>query len=364
MPLTRGGRLPARTSTPIPGRRPEAPSCCGSTTPNNPTGAPSPDSRSSRGGRGSRADNDLLLAHDVAYTEVAYDGYAPRQLPRRRGRHGRRHRVPLAVEDLQHDRLAHRHGGRQRRRPSTRSARVKTNIDSGISTPSSAGDRRPETGRRTHRRARDVYQRRRDRVVGAGRSACASSRRRAPLRVGATRRRARRPAFAARLLDEAGVVVTPGIGYGASGEGYIRLSLTLPDDRLERLRTGPQALVGTERAASKRPDRDGRYNGRDDTNTDRRYRSDRAVGHPGARPRGQVVELRKLLERVPRRRAVDGSWSRPRSLEELARWPDRRRRVLDTMVQRRVRPTPATFVGKGKAEELADAVQRARRPTR
>ena len=39
--------------------------------------------------------------------------------------------------------------------------------------------------------------------------------------------------FATRLLDEAGVVVTPGTGYGPSGEGYIRLSLTIPDERLE-----------------------------------------------------------------------------------------------------------------------------------
>ena len=29
------------------------------------------------------------------------------------------------------------------------------------------------------------------------------------------------------------VVVTPGAAYGPSGEGYVRLSLTLPDDRLE-----------------------------------------------------------------------------------------------------------------------------------
>ena len=36
-----------------------------------------------------------------------------------------------------------------------------------------------------------------------------------------------------RLLEEAGVVVTPGIGYGPSGEGYVRLSLTIPDERLE-----------------------------------------------------------------------------------------------------------------------------------
>ncbi|TET86796.1 MAG: LL-diaminopimelate aminotransferase, partial [Dehalococcoidia bacterium] len=36
-----------------------------------------------------------------------------------------------------------------------------------------------------------------------------------------------------RLLEEAGVVVTPGTGYGRCGEGYIRLSLTAPDDRIE-----------------------------------------------------------------------------------------------------------------------------------
>ena len=35
------------------------------------------------------------------------------------------------------------------------------------------------------------------------------------------------------LLDKAGVAVTPGVGYGNTGEGYIRLSLTLPDDHLE-----------------------------------------------------------------------------------------------------------------------------------
>jgi LL-diaminopimelate aminotransferase len=39
--------------------------------------------------------------------------------------------------------------------------------------------------------------------------------------------------FATRLLDEAGVVVTPGIGYGPTGEGYVRLSLTIRDDQLE-----------------------------------------------------------------------------------------------------------------------------------
>jgi len=34
------------------------------------------------------------------------------------------------------------------------------------------------------------------------------------------------------LLDNLGIVVTPGTGYGKYGEGYVRLSLTLPDANL------------------------------------------------------------------------------------------------------------------------------------
>ncbi|MEI3231823.1 MAG: aminotransferase class I/II-fold pyridoxal phosphate-dependent enzyme [Gordonibacter pamelaeae] len=38
--------------------------------------------------------------------------------------------------------------------------------------------------------------------------------------------------FATKLLEQAHVIVTPGSGYGPDGEGYIRISLTTPDDRL------------------------------------------------------------------------------------------------------------------------------------
>jgi len=47
-------------------------------------------------------------------------------------------------------------------------------------------------------------------------------------------------AFSARLLNEAGIVVTPGIGFGSSGEGYVRFALTRPvariQEALERMR--------------------------------------------------------------------------------------------------------------------------------
>ncbi len=39
-------------------------------------------------------------------------------------------------------------------------------------------------------------------------------------------------AFAERVLDEAAVVVTPGSAYGNSGEGYVRIALTVPEERL------------------------------------------------------------------------------------------------------------------------------------
>jgi LL-diaminopimelate aminotransferase len=39
--------------------------------------------------------------------------------------------------------------------------------------------------------------------------------------------------FTTLLLDELGVVVIPGASYGKYGEGYIRLSLTIPDKRLD-----------------------------------------------------------------------------------------------------------------------------------
>ena len=47
-------------------------------------------------------------------------------------------------------------------------------------------------------------------------------------------------AFAAKLLSEAGIVATPGVGFGSSGEGYVRFALTRPvtriNEAIERMR--------------------------------------------------------------------------------------------------------------------------------
>jgi LL-diaminopimelate aminotransferase len=43
--------------------------------------------------------------------------------------------------------------------------------------------------------------------------------------------------FAGHVLDQLGVNITPGVGFGAHGEGYFRLSVTAPDARLEEAMT-------------------------------------------------------------------------------------------------------------------------------
>jgi LL-diaminopimelate aminotransferase len=39
--------------------------------------------------------------------------------------------------------------------------------------------------------------------------------------------------FVDRLLEEADIVATPGVGYGPHGEGYFRMALTVPEERLK-----------------------------------------------------------------------------------------------------------------------------------
>ena len=39
--------------------------------------------------------------------------------------------------------------------------------------------------------------------------------------------------FTELVLDQAAVIVSPGPSFGPSGEGYVRISLTVPDQRLE-----------------------------------------------------------------------------------------------------------------------------------
>ena len=94
----------------------------------------------------------------------------------------------------------------------------------------------------------ETYTRRRDLVVAALRR----DRRRGhraeghDLRLGPGPEGHTSTSFAELVLEEAAVVVSPGSMYGPSGEGFFRISLTTPDDRIEeaveRMRELPERL--------------------------------------------------------------------------------------------------------------------------
>ena len=58
--------------------------------------------------------------------------------------------------------------------------------------------------------------------------------------------------FTADLLEQVGVAVTPGVGYGRSGEGYVRLSLTIPDAVLVKGLSRLSAWRNTRRLIAKK----------------------------------------------------------------------------------------------------------------
>jgi LL-diaminopimelate aminotransferase len=179
-------------------------------------------------------ENDLLLLHDAAYCEITFDGFvAPSVL-----------QVPgakdVALEFGSTSKSYNMTGWRIGWAVGSADAIkalgvVKTNVDSGQFTAVQRAAIAALEGPEDHLdEIRATYQRRRDVVVqslnGLGWSLkppLGSCYVWAPVPDGETS-----TSFANRLLDRAGVFVAPGNGYGERGEGYVRFSLTVPDDRL------------------------------------------------------------------------------------------------------------------------------------
>lgn len=180
-------------------------------------------------------EHDLLLAHDAAYSEITFDGYvAPSVL-----------QVPgakdVAIEFNSLSKFFNMTGWRIGFAVGNAEAIralsiVKTNLDSGQFTAIQRAAIAGLTGPQDHLdRLRGVYQRRRDRVIdtlnGLGWSLKPTL---GSIYVWLPTLEGRSSAeFADFLLDEAGVFVAPGTGYGANGEGYVRISLTAPDGLLD-----------------------------------------------------------------------------------------------------------------------------------
>ncbi|CAN5138283.1 LL-diaminopimelate aminotransferase [soil metagenome] len=180
-------------------------------------------------------EHDLLLCHDAAYAEITFDGYvAPSvlQVPGAR---------EVAIEFGSLSKTYNMTGWRVGYAVGNREAiaalsALKTNLDSGIFDAVQHAAVAALSGPQDHAEAmRAVYQKRRDVVVSAFRDLGVSLE--PPLGsiyVWVPTPGGRSSAeYAGELLNEAAVVVAPGTGYGDRGEGYIRISLTVSDDRLE-----------------------------------------------------------------------------------------------------------------------------------
>ncbi len=202
--------------------------------PNNPTGAVVPDGLFERVVEFAR-EHEVLVVHDNAYSETTYDGYvAPSFLATPGARE-------VGVEVFSLSKGYNMTGWRCAAILGNADAiqtywRLKTNVDSGLFEAVQLAGAAALSGPPEPLEAMNAtYLRRRDLVVAALREIGVEVTAPkgtiyvwAPVPEGHTS-----SSFAELVLEEAAVVVSPGSMYGPSGEGFFRIALTAPDDRIE-----------------------------------------------------------------------------------------------------------------------------------
>ncbi len=202
--------------------------------PNNPTGAVAPLEFYQQAVDWAKR-YDVILVNDNPYSEIAYDGYRTASILQANGA------MDVAVEFNSLSKPYNMTGwriGMAVGNPELIAgiSQVKENTDSGIfNAIQYAGIAALEGPQEPTRNLIAVYQRRRDLVLETLRGiGLDPDTPKATFYVWSPTPNGMKSAdFAAEVLDKAGVVVTPGLGYGQHGEGYFRISLTVPDARLE-----------------------------------------------------------------------------------------------------------------------------------
>ncbi|MEA2142384.1 MAG: LL-diaminopimelate aminotransferase [Solirubrobacteraceae bacterium] len=210
--------------------------------PNNPTGAIAPEGLFERAVEFAR-EHDILVVHDASYTETTFDGYVAPSFLQTPGA------KDVGVEVFSLSKGYNMTGWRTAAIVGNAEAvneywRLKSNIDSGMfEAVQLAMAAALDKGDDVSRGMSEVYQRRRDLVVDALREIGVdvtppkgSIYVWAPVPDGHTS-----ASYAELVLEESAVVVSPGGAFGKNGEGFFRISLTVPDERLteavERLRS-------------------------------------------------------------------------------------------------------------------------------
>jgi LL-diaminopimelate aminotransferase len=207
--------------------------------PNNPTGAVAPEGLFERAVEFAR-EHDVLVVHDASYTETTFDGYvAPSFLATPGAK-------KVGVEVFSLSKGWNMTGWRTAAIVGNAEAvdtywKLKTNIDSGMfEAVQLAAARALDDGPPLEMPA--LYQRRRDLVCDALHEIGVDVTPPkgtiyvwAPVPEGHTS-----ASYCEMVLEESGVVLSPGGAYGPNGEGFFRISLTIDDERLaeavERLR--------------------------------------------------------------------------------------------------------------------------------
>jgi len=201
--------------------------------PNNPTGAVAELDFFNRVVELARK-HDVAICHDGPYSEVAFDGYQPVSFMQADG--AREVGVEFHSLSKSYNMTGWRIGmvvGNPVMVDALK--RVKSNLDSGIPRAIQYAAIEALTGSQDCiQKHNAIYQRRRDLVIDILNSIGLEARPpKAGLYIWAKVPEGYTSVdFAADLLERVGVAVTPGIGYGQNGEGYVRLSLTIPDAAL------------------------------------------------------------------------------------------------------------------------------------
>jgi len=177
----------------------------------------------------------IAVCHDAPYTEVAFEGYRPHSFLEIKGA------KDIGVEFHSLSKTYNMTGWRIGMAVGNREMidalfRFKSNLDSGIPQAIQLAAIEALTGSQEDIMARNgQYQKRRDKLVNALET----------IGLKVTKPKAgfyiwakvpdgyTSVQYVAELLEKASVAVTPGTGYGKSGEGYVRLSITQPDERLD-----------------------------------------------------------------------------------------------------------------------------------
>ena len=188
----------------------------------------------------------IILCHDAAYTEIAFDGYRPSSFLSRPGA------KDVGIEFHSLSKTFNMTGWRigfacGRQEILAALSKVKANIDSGIfQAVQIAGIAALRLPKRELAARNKIYEERRDLLVdGLNQLGWKVEKPRASFYVW-TKVPVRKSSsdFSKFALEKAGIVITPGVGFGPAGEGYIRMALTVSKERIEEACARLRKLLG------------------------------------------------------------------------------------------------------------------------